>query len=77
MNEWISVKDKLPVPNRAVLAVIRYERPDRWFTFALLTRDDDTKSVRWRQFWGDKYLEDGYQVTHWMELPCAPGEADA
>ena len=68
MHNWISVKDKLPKPHNAVLCIIKYAKPDKWYTYALLVMRDG----KWIQFWGDEELEKDYCVTHWQPLPEPP-----
>ena len=63
VQEWISVKDRLPKKNRkAVLIALRWEETDiGWY-------DKDDKC--WQSEFVNEY-EDG-EVTHWMPLPPAP-----
>lgn len=68
MSNWISVKEKLPPKNTAVLCLIKYAEPDRWYTYALLTLHNG----KWEQFWDNRLLHPEYQVTHWQTLPEPP-----
>lgn len=69
--EWISVKEKLPKNRTAVLCIIRYKNPDKWFTYALL----DYNEGEWEYFSGYKEnFNSYYQVTHWMSMPEPPKE---
>ncbi len=68
MNNWISVKDRLPEEHTAVLCIVKYVKPDRWYTYALLVMQNS----KWVQFWGDEELEEDYCVTHWQLLPEPP-----
>lgn len=73
MSNWISVDEKLPPKNTAVLCLIKYAEPDKWFTYALLTLNNG----EWEQFWGSRSLYPEYQVTHWQPLPEPPkGDCD-
>ena len=58
MSEWISVKDRLPEPNTAVL----------------VCRDGYYGSEVAVAVYKDEYLKfiTGYNVTHWMPLPEPP-----
>lgn len=67
-GEWINVKDRLPPKNTAVICLIKYEKPDKWYTYALLA----IRNNSWEQFWGGKLLHEDYNVTHWMPLPEPP-----
>lgn len=60
MNEWISVKDRLPEENIRVLVYIDSEQ-----SYTKLDTDRILKGkwVRW-----------GKDVTHWMLLPKLPQE---
>ena len=58
MNEWISVKDRLPNEDVRVLV---YLNSDRNYTKIDTDRRLEGKWVRW-----------GYDVTHWMCLPEPP-----
>lgn len=63
VQEWISVKDRLPDKNRkAVLIALRWEETDiGWYS-----KDDKC----WQSEFIDSY-EDG-DVTHWHSLPQPP-----
>lgn len=68
MSEWISVKDRLPPKHTAVICLIKYAKPDKWYTYALMVKSED----RWNQFWGEEPLHEDYIVTHWQLLPEPP-----
>lgn len=75
MNEWISVKDRLPLYKECILvllddtyiadAVYRGEYEKKVHIFRIeLTREDIELSIK------DKYG----RITHWMPLPDSPKE---
>lgn len=66
MAEWIAVNERLPEPNKLVLAYVHqlFHRP------CMVT-------IRLTEFAGDKFFTDGYgkrvfNVSHWMPLPEPP-----
>lgn len=65
---WISVDERLPPTNTAVLAIIRNAKTDRWFTFALLCINFDGE---WNYF-GGPGIDYCHNVTHWQPLPEPP-----
>lgn len=73
-NEWIKVTDRLPDENVNVLAV----ESGQLKIMALCYIADDDNNMNW--FWGqsydgldgDAYVDDDYEVTHWMPLPEKP-----
>lgn len=78
MNDWISVKDRLPEKgDHALLFGLREHTEEKsiWigrFFDVNVTRDGNT----WReeQFWDSEGGYDIYEVTHWMPLPREPAE---
>lgn len=75
VSEWISVKDRLPEKNRAVLCILKFRYGESGLRFTgLLYLDNENK---WHNFFsaGDVFgLNEIYEVTHWMTLPDPPKE---
>jgi hypothetical protein len=79
LNNWISVKDRLPEMGHDVL--VKYSR---LYALACRTKLEPPKLPppqfnnveRWYWDFGDNYMKDGDKVTHWMELPEMPEERD-
>ena len=66
MNEWISVKDRLPSSERPVLTYSRGMAMPVIVTFyAQFYGEDDEE---WYEYW---QARDGI-ITHWRELPAPP-----
>lgn len=64
MNEWISVKDRLPEIDGMVLAHIKYPQPFGGCDTAIDVR-----------YYGAVMYKPGWVlVTHWMPLPDPPGK---
>jgi hypothetical protein len=71
---WINAAEKLPDENVNVLAV----EDGKIKVMALCYIADDDNNMGW--FWGqvydsldgDAYVDDEYNVTHWMPLPEPP-----
>ena len=61
VQQWISVKDRLPENNTRV--VVCYNNPI-----------DGEKTVSSDVFWKGHWVRFGETVTHWMPLPPAPEE---
>ena len=63
VQEWISVKDRLPEPGKQVLIYSRYDFCESAFYIGV--------PGKWRVTWNHEML-DADSVTHWMQLPLAP-----
>ena len=70
MNNWISVKEKLPEMSESVL--INFE--DKWVMLGQLKNRSMTRDAPvWCCFFEDGFKEVGKRmVTHWMPLPEEP-----
>lgn len=66
VNEWISVEERLPEPNKLVLCIWLKSDGDSRYGFATYQRDD---------IW---YVSNEGMpcVTHWMPLPKPPKEVE-
>ena len=67
MSEWISVKDRLPIPGERVLCFAKWKSHPT-------AVGSDTMLVDY--FGSSVPLDDGYVITHWMNLPKPPKEND-
>ena len=71
---WIKVTDRLPESDMNVLAV----SGGKVKVMALCQIDDDEENTGliWGQVYdsldGEAYVDDAYEVTHWMPLPPTP-----
>ena len=63
VQEWISVKDRLPEPWKQVLIYSRHDFCESAFYIGVLGK--------WRVTWNHDML-DADSVTHWMPLPEMP-----
>ena len=63
VQEWISVKDRLPEPWKQVLIYSRYDFCESAFYIGV--------PGKWRVTWNHEML-DADSVTHWMPLPQPP-----
>ena len=63
VQEWISVKDRLPEPWKQVLIYSRYDFCESAFYIGV--------PGKWRVTWNHEML-DADSVTHWLPLPDAP-----
>ena len=63
VQEWISVKDRLPEPGKQVLIYSRYDFCESAFYIGV--------PGKWRVTWNHEML-DADSVTHWMPMPLAP-----
>jgi hypothetical protein len=72
VNQWISVKDRLPEPEKEVLVWYRYTWGDAptSYGFGINRWYSDTK--RWRE----GCLLKGVEVLFWQRLPEPPKEGD-
>lgn len=62
--EWISVKDRLPISRKCVLAY----QPETLCTFTMYYADGE-----WNYFCrASNATERYYKITHWMPLPEPP-----
>ena len=68
MNEWISVKDKLPEINTDVLICRGYRKRDVISLYTYLGHDE------WEDEYGYWSRTDDEGITHWMSLPEPPRE---
>jgi hypothetical protein len=66
MNNWISVKDKLPVEIEKDYLVTDGENIDVYWWKKLRTKE------KW--IWNDRDEFFDFNVTHWMPLPELPDE---
>ncbi len=86
MDNWISVKDRLPNTGDEVIIAVKL-KPDsdssRWITKAfscqglLNTADIESPELSyWEWCTEDGYIAvaDDYEVTHWMPLPDPPAD---
>lgn len=73
MNEWISVKDKLPDYGEEVLAILS-GRPNEFVTLM----EAYMLAAYYPEAWFvDEYPDwDDAQVSYWMPLPEPPKEVD-
>ncbi len=73
MNDWISVKDRLPKHENNVLAVLDGQLCI--MTYFSFKENGETIMV-WGYVYdginGDGEYDDNYYPTHWMELPMPP-----
>ena len=60
VQEWISVKDRLPEPGKQVLIYSRYDFCESAFYIGV--------PGKWRVTWNHEML-DADSVTHWLPLP--------
>ena len=67
VQEWISVKDRLPEPWKQVLIYSRHDFCESAFYIGVLGK--------WRVTWNHEML-DADSVTHWMQMPEPPEEND-
>ena len=63
VQEWISVKDRLPEPGKQVLIYSRYDFCESAFYIGV--------PGKWRVTWNHEML-DADSVTHWMQMPNPP-----
>ena len=63
VQEWISVKDRLPEPGKQVLIYSRYDFCESAFYIGV--------PGKWRVTWNHEML-DADSVTHWMQMPEPP-----
>ena len=63
VQEWISVKDRLPEPWKRVLIYSRHDFCESAFYIGV--------PGKWRVTWNHEML-DADSVTHWMPLPQPP-----
>ena len=63
VQEWISVKDRLPEPWKRVLIYSRHDFCESAFYIGV--------PGEWRVTWNHEMLDAG-SVTHWMPLPEPP-----
>ncbi len=69
MSEWISVKDRLPIPfERVLLFNINEDRPDRSNTHAGFIDDKQ----KWLSSTWSSLAIPSDNVTHWQPLPNLP-----
>ena len=66
VNDWISVEDRLPEQDRAVLAAYTYSfSGDRKFVdIAIIYNEKD-----WCWYSNDESIDHRTNITHWMPLP--------
>ena len=64
VQEWISVKDRLPEPWKQVLIYSRYDFCEVALYIGI--------PGKWRVTWNHEMLDDD-SVTHWMPLPSTEG----
>ena len=78
MNEWISVKDKLPIeferegiisPHKLSMDVLTYNG-FKEMEVGLYDYDSKVWAFEWGEVTDD--LDDMFNVTHWMYLPPPP-----
>lgn len=76
MNEWISVKDKLPESRSMVL--VNYIEDGNQGVASVFYRywdDDNEKDWEFPRYDCDVFnWDDNIEVTHWMHLPKPPKE---
>ena len=63
VQEWISVKDRLPEPWKRVLIYSRHDFCESAFYIGV--------PGKWRVTWNHEML-DADSVTHWMQMPEPP-----
>lgn len=69
-HTWISVKERLPEPNKPVL-VMREDIP-KWFAIADITQipmADLGHGNQWHILWSVPGTQYTSSITHWMEIP--------
>lgn len=79
-HQWISVKDRLPEIDEAVLAYARGKN-DPIYKIVIASMSDrnmfdyrlKTKPY-WREPW--QFFDTMYEITHWMPLPEPPKDGD-
>jgi hypothetical protein len=81
MSEWISVKDRLPVPSKSVLAWLYLSKNPTasgiviaQFTGCIHDEPESYGNMRMTKecWWANgRYYEKGY-ITHWQHLPEPP-----
>jgi len=84
MTEWISVKDRLPPPNKYSQADPEFGCSVRVLVwYPRLGLAEDSVVTAFYDFYTHKWssdengpLPDYCQATHWMPLPLPPGEKD-
>lgn len=69
MNEWISVKDRLPPENQRVLI---FNLRDSEYAFLDVVRIGFLQYDKWWLYKSYHGNSDNVSVTHWMPLPEAP-----
>lgn len=70
---WVSVKDRLPDFEGAVLCLRKsYAHKDVKYQDILYFDSDEQ---RFQEMWAEFFVEDG-DITHWMPLPQPPKEND-
>lgn len=72
MNEWISVKNKLPEPNTPVLI---FAPPNDIQITEMTNHSSFDYSIITEPRWVEPYQYfsyDGHKITHWMPLPEYP-----
>lgn len=85
MNEWISVKQKLPQTNKKygipVLVHLKFKTHEAKRFTRVITIISFAGGRFWRNYVGDSKMDDTYanvndQITHWMPLPKHPKDND-
>ena len=66
MNEWISVKDRLPFKDEIVLVYRGSHIGDLMNTYTYLGNDE------WEDDFGYWSRAEDEGITHWMHLPAPP-----
>jgi len=64
---WISVDDRLPEYDKAVLGFAQNERLDSSFTRVIYRRDPDGDGDEWGDFF-KKFTYTKGIITHWAEI---------
>jgi Protein of unknown function (DUF551) len=69
---WVSVEDRLPEPT---LDISKGEGPPQYLCFTVVKRITDQVVAEWseKKFWDYGGTDITKEVTHWRELPAAPG----